>query len=50
MGFGLDDLWLVQRLKTQGLLPDPVAVAEIGAQQVNKSILLKLHRSLVGLN
>jgi hypothetical protein len=38
MGFGLDDLWLVQRLKTEGLLSDPVAVAEIGAQQVNKSI------------
>ena len=39
MGFGLDDLWLVQRLKTEGLLSDPVAVAEIGAQQVNNSIL-----------
>jgi hypothetical protein len=39
MGFGLGDLWLVQRLKTQGLLPDPFAVAEIGAQQVDVSIL-----------
>ena len=39
MGFGLDDLWLVRRLKTQGLLSDPVAVAEIGAQQVNETIL-----------
>jgi hypothetical protein len=39
MGFGLGDLWLVQRLKTQGLLADPLAVAEIGAQQVNATIL-----------
>ena len=38
MGFGLEDLWLVPRLKTEGLLPDPVAVAEIGvSRSINRS-------------
>jgi hypothetical protein len=39
MAIGQGDLWLLQRLRTQGLLPDPLAVAEIGAQQVNDTIL-----------
>jgi hypothetical protein len=39
MAIGQSDLWLLHRLKTKGFLPDPVAVAEIGAQQVNESIL-----------
>ena len=39
MAIGQGDLWLLHRLKTQGLLCDPLAVAEIGAQQVNETIL-----------
>jgi hypothetical protein len=39
MAIGLGDVWLVQRLRTEGFLPDPVTVAEIGAQQVNDTIL-----------
>src|ERR1700726_1847832 len=39
MAIGLGDVWLLQRLKAQGFLPTPLAVAEIGAQQVNETVL-----------
>lgn len=39
MAFGLGDLALVRRLREQGYLPDGCAIAELGAQQINDSIL-----------
>jgi hypothetical protein len=39
MGFGLDELWLVQRLKTERLLSGPLAVDEIGAQHAGGTLL-----------
>jgi hypothetical protein len=39
MAFSLPDLWLVQELKRQGYLPARGAIVEIGAQQIDRSIL-----------
>jgi hypothetical protein len=42
MAFSLADLCLVHRLKTQGYLPNGSAVVEIGAQQIDDSILANM--------
>jgi hypothetical protein len=39
MAFSLSDLWLVTELKQKGYVPAGVAIVEIGAQQVDRSIL-----------
>ena len=39
MAFSLIDLWLVERLRQQGYLPNGSAIAEIGAQQIDDSVL-----------
>jgi hypothetical protein len=39
MAFNVGDLRLVQRLKNQGYLPNGSAVIEIGAQQIDESII-----------
>jgi hypothetical protein len=39
MAFSLPDLWLVTELKRKGYVPAGTAIVEIGAQQVDRSIL-----------
>jgi hypothetical protein len=39
MGFGVSDLQLIVALRARGILPQAGAIAEIGAQQMNDSLL-----------
>jgi hypothetical protein len=39
MAISQGDLWLLQRLREQGYLPDRLAIADIGAQEISGNIL-----------